>query len=64
VTLFISEKARAEALNLPLDGVIKRMIETARQMDKLKFFPLVFDVCSDKRHKEIYTLVDFRKTIK
>ncbi|MDR2855467.1 MAG: DUF3788 domain-containing protein [Methanomicrobiales archaeon] len=62
VSLFIPEKARTEVLTLPLDENIKEMIENSKQMGKLKFFPLVFDLCSDELLNDIYTIVDFKKT--
>jgi hypothetical protein len=64
LSFFISEKVRAEALELPLDDERKEMIENAKQMGKLKFFPLVFDLRSDELFGEIYTLVDFKKSLK
>lgn len=64
VSLYIPEKAREEALNLPLDDEIKEMIENSKQMGKLKFFPLVFDLRSDELFNRIYTLINFRKMIK
>jgi hypothetical protein len=64
VSLYIPEKSRAEALNLPLGDDIKDMIENSKQMGKLKFFPLVFDLRSDELLDSIYTLADFRKMIK
>jgi len=64
VSLFIPEKARIDVLILPLKSETKKMIETSKQMGKLKFFPLVFDLRTDKGFKDIFTLADFRKTIK
>jgi len=64
LTLFIPEKARADALKLSLKGKTKTMIENAQQMGKLKFFPLVFDLRSDKKFSDLYTLANFRKSIK
>jgi len=64
VTLYIPEKNRAEALNLPLGGEIKKMIGDSKQMGKLKFFALVFDLHSDELFDEIFTLIGFRKAIK
>jgi hypothetical protein len=63
-TIFIPEKARANALDLSLSGEIRNMIENAEQMGKLKFFPLVFDLRSVELFDDIYTLVDFRKMVK
>lgn len=64
VSLYIPEKARADVLTLPLNGETKKMIENTKQMGKLKFFPLVFDLRSDELFDEIYTLADFRKMIR
>lgn len=64
VSLYIPEKARDDALTLSLGDEIKKMIENSKQMGKLKFFPLVFDLRSDKLFDEIYTLVHFKKSIK
>jgi len=64
VTVFIPEKTRADALNLTLADDIKDMIADAKQMGKLKFFPLTFDLHSDELFDDIYTLVNFRKMIK
>lgn len=64
VTIYVPEKNRADALNLPLNVEIKQMIVDSKQMGKLKFFPLVFDLRSDELFDAVYTLVDFRKRIK
>ena len=64
VTFYIPEKYRADALRLSLSDEIRQMIEEAKQMGKLKFFPLVFDLHSDALFEEIFTLIDFRKALK
>ena len=64
VTIYIPEKSRADALNLPLDREVMTMLENAKQMGKLKFFPLIFDLCSDELFDAVYALVDFRKMLK
>ena len=64
VSLFIPEKARADALNLMSDDEITKMIENSKQMGKLKFFPLVFDLRSCELYDGIYTLIEFKKEIK
>lgn len=64
VSVFIPEKARADALKLAVDDEAKHMIESAKQIGKLKFFPVVFDVRTEKLLDAIYTLAEFRKTIK
>ena len=64
VSIFMPEKARAEALALPLGDGVREMIGNAKQMVKLKFFPLIFDLTSDGLFDEIYVLADFRKMMK
>ena len=64
VSIFIPEKARADALDLPLGDEVKKMITSSEQIGKLKFFPLVFSIYSDELLGDIYTLAEFRKNIK
>ena len=64
VTIYFPEKARADALSLPLDNDVKLMIATSQQMGKLKYFPIVFDLYTDEMFKAIFLLADFRKSIK
>ena len=64
VTVYVPEKHRAGALELPVGGEMREMIAEAKQMGKLKFFPLTFDLRSDERFDEIFTLIDFRKVLK
>ena len=64
VSIFVPEKVRLEALKLPLENDIINLIADAKQMGKLKFFPLIFDRRSSDNFDDIYTLIDFRKMIK
>jgi hypothetical protein len=64
VSFYIPEKDRADALNLPLDPKVKQIIADSKQIGKLKFFPLVFDVFSDERFEDILILADFKKSNK
>ena len=64
IVIYIPEKHRMEALKLPLSNEAIKMIETSEQMGKLKFFPLAFDLHSSEMFNDIFTLIDFRKTIK
>ena len=63
VVIYIPEKYRAEALALSLSGETRKMIESAKQMGKLKFFPLIFDLYSDEVFDEMFALIDFRKML-
>lgn len=63
VTIYIPEKARVDALRLPLDNKVKRMITDSQQMGKLKYFPLVFNLCSDEMFESVFILADFRRNI-
>ena len=64
VTVYIPEKYRVEALSLPLGDAMKEMIMDAKQMGKLKFFPLVFDLRLPKTFDELLAIIDFRKVLK
>jgi len=64
VSVFVPEKARADALGLPLSNEVKKMIESSEKMGKLNLFPMIFDLNSDKLFKDIFTLVEFRVKIK
>lgn len=64
VTIYVPEKARADVLSLPLAKEVRLMIAASQQMGKLKYFPIVFDLCSDEMFEAVFLLADFRKTIK
>lgn len=65
VTIYIPEKSRADVFKLPLDDKVKLMIGDSNQMgNRLKFFPLAFDLSSDEMLEAVYTLADFRKRLK
>ena len=61
VVVYIPEKYRGEVLGLSLGGEMRKMIEEAKRMGKLKFFPLIFDLRSGQMFEEIFTVIDFRK---
>jgi len=63
VTLYIPEKARLDALGLPLDDGIKNVISKADQMGKLKFFPVTFSLRLGELSVDVYTLANFRKML-
>ena len=63
VSIFIAEKAR-EGLNaLKLNKNTVKMIEEAKQMGKLKFFALVFEVYSDLPD-DLALLMNYQKSVK
>lgn len=64
VSIFIAEKARADALKLELKRETLELIENTEQMGKLKFFPLPIDLHSDEMFDELFILIDFKKTLK
>lgn len=64
VTFYIPQKARANVLSLPIDEAVKKMMENSNLMGKLNFYPLIFDLSSDDVFETIFTLADFRKSIK
>ena len=64
LAFYIPEKARLDMVDLPLSDEVMDMAQNAKQMGKLKFFPLVFDVRSDEGFDDLYTLVSFRASLK
>ena len=64
VNIYVPEIARADLLILPLDNDVKQTIADSKQMGKLKYFPLVFDLYSDEMFEAVFILADFRKNIK
>lgn len=64
ITIYFPEKSRSDLLCLPLDEEVKLMIVNSKQMGKLNYFPLVFDLYSNKRLETVLFLADFRKSIK
>ncbi len=64
VSFFFAEKVRSSMPGLAVSENTKRMIEDAKPMGKLKFFPLIFDVCSDDLFDDLSVLIDYQKSIK
>lgn len=65
VTIYIPEKFRGEVNSLPLKDEVKQKVADSKQMgNTLKYFPLVFNVDSDQVLEAVFTLIDFRKSIK
>jgi len=64
VTIYFPEKSRVDVLSLPLDNEVKLMIADSRQMGKLNYFPIIFDLCSDEMFEAVFLLANFRKSIK
>lgn len=63
VSFFFAEKARSGLLGLTVGETAKRMIEHAKPMGKLRFFPLVFDVRSADLFSDLVVLIDYQKSI-
>jgi len=65
VSVFVPEKSRADVSSLLLPDEVLRMIAEARQMgERLKFFPVVFDLRSDEIFEGLFELAEFKKRIK
>jgi len=64
VSFFFAEKAQLGFQSLAVGENIKKMIEDAKPMGKLKFFPLIFDVRSDELFDNLGVLIDYQKSIK
>jgi hypothetical protein len=64
VSFFFAEKTQSGLRSLTVGENTKKMIENAKLMGKLKFFPLVFDVRSDDQFNDLGALIDYQKSIK
>lgn len=65
ITIYIPEKARDDLFSLPLNNTVKQMINDSKQMgNRLKFFPLVFELNSNELFEQIHILFDFKKSLK
>lgn len=65
VTVFVPEKHRAELQKLPLPSDVTQMIADAEQMgERLRFFPVVFDMHSDEMIGALFEILNFKKRLK
>ena len=65
ITIYIPEKARDDLFSLPFNNTVKQMINDSKQMgNRLKFFPLVFELNSNELFEQIHILFDFKKSLK
>lgn len=64
VTVYVPEKYRNEALKMPLDDELLKQINDTSQMGKLKYFPIVFDLRTDDLLESVFTVIDFKKSIR
>lgn len=64
VTIFVPQKYHADLLALELDQEVRQMISEAKQMGKLKYFPLVFEISTDVLFDDLFILLQYRKSIK
>ena len=64
VSIFVPEKYREAISRLPLAEEVKQMIADTRPMgNRLRYFPLVFDIRSDEMFSVLFELMDFKKKI-
>lgn len=64
VSFFFAEKVQLGLQGLAVGENTKRMIEDAKPMGKLKFYPIVFDVRSGDLFDDLGALIDYQKSIK
>ncbi|OQB47868.1 MAG: hypothetical protein BWY02_01959 [bacterium ADurb.Bin157] len=62
INVYVPAKMRDDVFNLPIeDGEVKNIIEYSKQMGKLKFFPLTFELQTNKAFKSLFKLISFMK---
>jgi hypothetical protein len=64
VSFYFAEKAQLGLRGLKISEKTKRMIEAAKPMGKLKFFPLIFDMRSNDLFNDLGILINYQKSIK
>ena len=63
MTLYIHEKFRADILGVSLSNEVKQKVSESKQMgNKLKYFPLVFDLNSNEMLEDIISIIEYKKT--
>ena len=64
VSIFVPEKYREAISRLTLTEEVKQMIADTRPMgNRLRYFPLVFEMRSDEMFSVLFELMDFKKRI-
>lgn len=64
VVFYIGEKYRQDIKSLDLTEMTINMIDSAKQMGKLKFFPLVFDIKENEFFNDLKMLIEFKNNSK
>jgi len=64
LAFYLPTRVRLDMLDLPLSDEVMDMAQEAEQMGKINIFPMVFEVRTDEQFEDIYTLVDFKKSLK
>lgn len=64
VTLYFPEKVRDDVLQIPIEETVKERISRSSSLGKLQFFPIVFDFFAEDHFETLFTLVEFKKTLK
>ena len=61
VTIYVPEKSRADILSIPLGNELKQMISASKEMGKVKYFPIVFDLRSDEMLEAVFLIADNKR---
>lgn len=59
VSLFFPEKSRSGLNSLKVSETVRTIIDDAKPMGKLKFFPLVFEISADYQYEDIFPLMEY-----
>ena len=46
---------------IPLGNELKQMISASKEMGKVKYFPIVFDLCSDEMLEAVFLIADNKR---
>lgn len=64
VTVYLPENVRVAARVLPVDVETIEKISQAKSMGKLRSFPIVFEIQNEEQLDGLFSLIEFKKTLK
>lgn len=64
VIIYLPEKARVDALNLPVVPEIRERIAHANTLGKLQSFPVVFELQTEEEFDGLFAVVELKKILK
>lgn len=64
IGIMLPIRYHVDALALPLGTFVRDKLDAPGRLGGMKTIPLGFDLCDDTLFADIYTLIDFKKSLK